>query len=76
MQVEESIEDQGELGDMKKQYGNELSFLKDMFPDWTEVDLVFALAETDGDLQTTIDRITQGMSIDNISSPALTLTCA
>ncbi|GAB7356428.1 hypothetical protein MBLNU459_g7201t1 [Dothideomycetes sp. NU459] len=42
VQIEESIEDQGELGDMKKQYSAELSFLKDMFPDWTEVDLNYS----------------------------------
>lgn len=59
--AEPTIEDQGELGDMKKQYASQLSMLKDMFPDWTDVDLVFALQETDGDLSTTIDRITEGM---------------
>ena len=57
---EPSIEDQGELGELKKQYSNELGLLKDMFPDWTDVDLVFALQETDGDLPTTIDHITEG----------------
>lgn len=59
-QEPESIEDQGELGDMKKQYSSQLSMLKDMFPDWTDVDLVFALQETDGDLPLTIDKITEG----------------
>lgn len=58
--LEPSIEDQGELGEMKKQYSSQLSMLKDMFPDWTDVDLVFALQETDGDLQTTIDRMAEG----------------
>jgi len=57
---EPSIEDQGELGELKKQYGDQLGFLKEMFPDWTDVDLVFALQETDGDLSTTIDRISEG----------------
>ncbi|KAG8631267.1 hypothetical protein KVT40_000407 [Elsinoe batatas] len=59
-QQEPSLDEQGELGDMKKQYASQLSMLKDMFPDWTDVDLVFALQETDGDLATTIDRITEG----------------
>lgn len=58
--VEESIEDQGELGEMKKKYADELVILKDMFPDWTDVDLVFALQETDGDVPSTVDKITQG----------------
>lgn len=59
-QVEESLEDQGELGEMKKKYSAELGMLKDMFPDWTDVDLVFALQEADGDVPSTVDHITQG----------------
>ncbi|PNS19330.1 hypothetical protein CAC42_2507 [Sphaceloma murrayae] len=47
-QQEPSLDDQGEIGDMKKQYSSQLPMLKDMFPDWTDVDLVFALQETDG----------------------------
>lgn len=61
-QQEPSLDDQGELGDMKKQYSSQLPMLKDMFPDWTDVDLVFALQETDGDLPLTIERITEGES--------------
>ena len=59
-QIEESLEDQGELGEMKKKYASELVMLKDMFPDWTDVDLVFALQEADGDVPSTVDHITQG----------------
>ncbi|KAK3686511.1 RNAPII degradation factor [Vermiconidia calcicola] len=59
-QVEESLEEQGELGEMKKKYASELVMLKDMFPDWTDVDLVFALQEADGDVPATVDHITQG----------------
>jgi hypothetical protein len=58
--VEESFEDQGELGEMKKKYQSELGLLKDMFPDWTDTDLVFALEEADGDIPATVDKITQG----------------
>lgn len=52
--------DGGEVGEMKKQYSSELPMLKEMFPDWTEVDLVFALEETNGDVTSTIERITEG----------------
>jgi len=45
---------------LKKRYFNELSTLKEMFPDWADVDLVLALEESDGDLSTTIDKITEG----------------
>lgn len=66
--TEPSIEDQGEIGEMKKQYTHELSLLKDMFPDWTDVDLLFALQETEGDLPTTIDRIAEGMLLPSPQS--------
>jgi CUE domain len=57
----DDIADQGELGEMKKQYSSQLSTLKELFSDWTDVDLLFALQETDGDLDRTIEHITEGM---------------
>ena len=59
-QAEESFEDQGEIGEMKKKYQPELGMLKDMFPDWSDTDLVFALEEANGDVTTTVEKITQG----------------
>jgi len=53
--------DQGELGELKRQYLSQLTTLKELFPDWADVDLLLALQETDGDLQSTIERITEGM---------------
>lgn len=55
-----SIEDDGEVGQLKKKYGSKVTTIKEMFPDWTDEDIVFALQETDGDLETTVDRITDG----------------
>ena len=54
------LEDQGELGQLKLKYKDQVSTLKELFPDWSDDDLVFALQETDGDLQNTIERITEG----------------
>ncbi len=54
-------EEEGEIGELKKQYSGKLSTIKEMFPDWTDEDIVFALRETDGDLEDTIERITEGM---------------
>jgi len=56
----DDITNQGELGEMKRQYSSQLLMLKEMFPDWTDVDLLFALEETKGDLNSTIERITEG----------------
>ena len=58
--AETTYEDQGELGQLKKMYASKLSTIKEMFPDWTDEDLVFALQETSGDLERTIDRISEG----------------
>lgn len=52
---------------MKKKYSGTLPMLKELFPDWTDEDLVFALEDADGDLEQAIDRITEGLS----SSPFL-----
>ena len=54
--------DQGEIGEMKKQYSSQLSTLKELFSDWTDVDLLFALQETDGDLNRTIEHISEGLT--------------
>lgn len=51
---------EGELGDLKKQYSNELSMLKEMFPGWTDADLLLALEDSRGDVTNTIDHITSG----------------
>ncbi|TKA47886.1 hypothetical protein B0A54_01375 [Friedmanniomyces endolithicus] len=58
--MDEPLEDQGEIGEMKRKYAQELSMLRDMFPEWTDVDLVFALQEADGDVGATVEKITQG----------------
>lgn len=55
-----SIEDDGEIGQLKKKYGSKVSTIKEMFPDWTDEDVVFALQETEGDLETTVERIADG----------------
>lgn len=58
---EPSLEEQGELGQLKKQYNPQISTLKELFPDWTDEDLVFACQETNGDLSTAIERISEGI---------------
>ena len=53
-------EAEGEMGQFKQQYGSMLSTMKEMFPNWTDEDLVYALQETNGNLELTIDRISEG----------------
>ncbi|KAI9831864.1 MAG: hypothetical protein M1826_002896 [Phylliscum demangeonii] len=53
-------ENEGEMGELKKKYGSQLTTLRDFFPDWKDDDFLFALQETDGDLDSTVERITEG----------------
>jgi CUE domain len=56
-----SSEDQGELGELKMKHGSKVSTVRELFPDWTDEDVIFALEETGGDLESTIERITTGI---------------
>jgi hypothetical protein len=51
---------QGQLGELKKKYISELATLRELFADWNDVDLVLALEETSGDLERTIEHISEG----------------
>ena len=64
-------EDEGEIGELKKKYATNLALIKEMFPAWTDEDIVFALQETDGDLEATIDRISEGQQSFNLIQPSL-----
>lgn len=57
-----TLEDEGEIGDLKKLYGAKTGLIKEMFPDWSDVDILFALRETDGDENLTVTRIAEGKS--------------
>lgn len=57
---EPSYEDEGEIGQLKKKHAGNLSTIKELFADWTDEDLVFALEDADGDLEIAIERITEG----------------
>jgi hypothetical protein len=55
-----TYEDEGELGQLKRKYATDLPTLKELFPDWTDEDLVFALEDANGDLESAIEHITEG----------------
>lgn len=67
-------ENEGEIGELKKKYASQASTIQELFPDWTEEDALFALEETDGDLESTIERITNGKSSIRCDSSNLFLT--
>lgn len=50
----------GDFGELRKQYGDKTSVIREMFPDWSEVDVLFALQETNGDENEAVTRIAEG----------------
>lgn len=52
--------EEGEISQMKKKYLDTLPTLKELFPDWKDEDLVFALEDSNGQLEDAIERITEG----------------
>ncbi|MCJ1359425.1 MAG: RNAPII degradation factor [Icmadophila ericetorum] len=60
VEPEPTYEDDSEIGQLKKQYGSKVNTVQEMFPEWTDEDVVFALEETNGDLASTIERISEG----------------
>ncbi|KAJ2712179.1 RNAPII degradation factor [Coemansia spiralis] len=55
-----AMEDASDLKALHSKYAGSVKTLKELFPDWTEDDLIFALEETEGDLEDTINHITEG----------------
>lgn len=57
-------EDQGEVGELKKKYGDRVSALRELCEGWSDEDLVYALKETNGDANLAFDRISGGKSVE------------
>ncbi|KAF4983244.1 hypothetical protein FZEAL_1282 [Fusarium zealandicum] len=55
-----AFEDEGDFGELRKQYGDKTTVIREMFPDWSEADVLFALQETDGDENEAVTRIAEG----------------
>lgn len=52
--------EEGEIGQMRKKYSDTLPLLKELFPDWKDEDLIFALEDSNGEVEDAIVRITEG----------------
>ena len=57
-----ALDDQGEVGELKRKYGDKVPLLREVCPGWSDEDLVFALQETNGDIEAAVDRISSGKS--------------
>lgn len=52
--------DDPEVAHLKDAYGTKLPIVKELFPDWSDVDILYGLQETDGDEALTVERIADG----------------
>ncbi|KAL1872327.1 hypothetical protein VTK73DRAFT_1558 [Phialemonium thermophilum] len=55
-----TLEDEGEIGELKQKYGNKIGPIKELFSDWSDIDILYALQETDGDENLVVTRIVDG----------------
>lgn len=44
-----ALEDEGEISELRKLYGQHIVNIKNIVSDWTDADILYALRETDGD---------------------------
>ena len=68
-----AFEDDGELAELRKLYGDKTLVIREMFPDWSEIDVLFALQETNGDQNEAVTRIAEG--VWNRTFVPLSATC-
>ncbi|KAJ2465600.1 RNAPII degradation factor, partial [Coemansia sp. RSA 2337] len=57
-----SVDEAAEFKILRNKHLNSLRILNEMYPDWTDADLLSAIEEANGDLTTTIDHITDGFA--------------
>ncbi|KAI8956040.1 hypothetical protein F4801DRAFT_573574 [Xylaria longipes] len=55
-----AVDDDSDIAQLRKQYGEKLGLIKELFEDWSDADILYALKETDGDVELTATRIADG----------------
>lgn len=55
-------DDTEEVRVLRAKYADKLAMLKELFPDWTDEDLLFALQEAGGEVELAVMRISDGES--------------
>lgn len=56
------VDDDSDIAQLRKQYGEKLGLIKELFEEWSDADILYALKETDGDVELTATRIADGTS--------------
>ncbi|KPV76546.1 uncharacterized protein RHOBADRAFT_52538 [Rhodotorula graminis WP1] len=51
-----------EVRGLRAKFGSKLATAKELFPDWTDEDILYAIQEANGDLEVTIVRMSEGLA--------------
>lgn len=62
-----AFDDDGDFAELRQKYGDKTSIIQEMFPDWSEADILFALQETNGDQTEAATKIADGMFLSLLS---------
>lgn len=65
---EDETEDDSEVREMRQKYGSSVAMLQEIYPDWTAVDLLFTLRDANGDMETAVARIADGVFSNQTSA--------
>ncbi|CAI4217146.1 unnamed protein product [Parascedosporium putredinis] len=55
-----AFDEDGDIAELRKLYGSKVRPIKDMFEGWSEVDILYALQEAEGDEGLAVERIAHG----------------
>lgn len=55
-----AFDEDGDIAELRKLYGSKIAPIKDMFQGWSDVDILYALQEADGDENLAVERIAHG----------------
>lgn len=65
-----------EVRGLRAKFGPKLATAKELFPDWTDEDVLYAIQEANGDLEVTIVRMSEGASLVPSSRRLFVESCA
>lgn len=71
--LSDPVDEDGDIGQLRQQYGDKVDTVKAVFPDWSDADILYALQETEGDVEVVVDRIMDGKPLTCIIAPAFAL---
>lgn len=57
-----AFDEDEDIAGLRKLYGSKVEPIKDMFQGWSDVDILYALQEADGDPNLAVERIAHGKS--------------